>query len=77
MTLGTFERLQRIFVLADEVVDELVREETEILEKTTQRTLEVMERVAKFSCDYVQSRRGGKQSSFLDLASAECNATSG
>ena len=51
-----FDRLPRILVFADKVTDEIVYEETEILEKTTPRTSEVMQKVAKFSCSYI--RRG-------------------
>ena len=47
------------------MVDEIVCEETEILEKIIPRMFEVMENVAKFSCDYVKRGRFGRQSSFL------------
>ena len=50
------DRLRRILPLADKVADEIVCEETDILEKIIPRMFEVMGRVAKFSCDYV--RRG-------------------
>ena len=60
------------------MVDEIVYDETEILEKVIPRMLKVMEKVAKFSCDYVKRGRFGKQSSFIDLASAdECSEDSG
>ena len=48
------DRLQRILVYADKVADEIVCRETDILEKTIPRMFQVMERVAKFSCDYVK-----------------------
>ena len=63
---GLLDRLQRILPLADKVADEIVCEETEILEKIIPRMFEVMQRVAKFSCDYVKRRRFGRQSCFLD-----------
>ena len=40
--------------MADKVADEIVCEETEILEGVIPRMYEVMQRVAKFSCDYVK-----------------------
>ena len=43
-----FDRLQRILPLADKVVDEIVCEATEMLEKIIPRMFEVMEKVAKF-----------------------------
>jgi len=56
MPAGILDRLQRILLFADKVAEEITYEETEILEKTIPRMFEVMQRVAKFSCDYV--RRG-------------------
>jgi len=47
-------QLQRISIFADKVADEIVCKETEILEKIIPRMFEVMQRVAKFSCDYVK-----------------------
>jgi len=49
---------------ADKVADELVYEETEILEKTIPRMFKVMENVAKGSCDYVKRGRFGGQLAF-------------
>jgi len=54
MPSGLLDRLRRILVFADKVADEIMGEETEILEKTVSRMFEVMYRVAKFSCDYVK-----------------------
>jgi len=48
------DRLERILPLADKVVDEIVCKETEILETIVPRMFEVMQWVAKFSCDYVK-----------------------
>ena len=56
MPASLFDRLKRILPLADKVADEVVCEETDILEKVIPRMFEVMHRVAKFACDYV--RRG-------------------
>jgi hypothetical protein len=53
------DRLQRILFFADKVADEIVYEETDILEKTIPRMFEVMQKVAKFSCDYVKRGRFG------------------
>ena len=55
--LGVLDQLQRILPVADKVADEIVCEETEILEKIIPRMFEVMQRVAKFSCDYVKHGR--------------------
>jgi len=48
------DQLQRILPSADKVADEIVCEETEILEKIIPRMFGVMERVAKFSYNYVK-----------------------
>jgi hypothetical protein len=71
MPLCIFDRLQRILDFADKVAEEIVGEETEILEKTIPRMFEVMQMVAKFSCNYVKRGRFGGQSSFMDLESAD------
>ena len=68
MPLGLFDRLQRILPLADKVAEDIVYEETEVLEKIMPRVFEVMQAVAKFSCDYVRRGRFGAQFSFLDRA---------
>jgi hypothetical protein len=47
-------RLQRILPLGMKVADDVVCEETEILEKAIQRMFEVMRMVAEFSCSYVK-----------------------
>jgi len=57
MPAGLLDRLQRILPLADKVADEVVCEETEMLEKVILRMFEVMDRVARFSCDYVRCGR--------------------
>jgi hypothetical protein len=53
--------------LADRVVDEIVCEETKILEEIIPHMFEVMQRVAQFSCDYIKYGRFGMQSFLLIL----------
>ena len=65
MPSGLLSRLRRILPLANKVADEIVCEETDILEKTIPRMFEVMHRVARFLCDYVKYGR----SSFCNLDS--------
>ena len=60
MPWDLLDRLQRILFFADKVVDKIVCEETEILEKTIPRMFETMQRVADFSCDYVKRGRFGR-----------------
>ena len=55
------DRLQRILPLGRKVADDIVCEETEILEKVVQRMFEVMRKVAEFSFNYV---KGSRRSSF-------------
>jgi len=54
MPSALLDRLQRILPLGKRVVDDVVCEETEILEKVIQRMFEVMRKVAEFSCNYVK-----------------------
>jgi len=61
MASNLLDRLQRILVFADKVANEIMCEETDILEKIIPRMFEVMYRVATFSCDYVKR---SKRSSF-------------
>ena len=70
MPKGLLDRLQRISVFANKVADEIIYEETEIFEKTIPRMFEVMQMVAKFSCDYVRRGRFGGQSPGRDSAVA-------
>ena len=67
MPLDLLDRLERILLFADKVADEIVYEETEILEKTIPRMFGVMQKVAKYSCDYVKRRRFGRRFGFLNL----------
>ena len=66
MPTDLLDRLQRILFFADKVADEIVYEETDILEKTIPRMFKVMEKVAKSSCDYVKRGRFGEQSAFMN-----------
>ena len=54
MPSGFLDRLKRILLFAHKVADEIVDEETEILEKTIPRMFDVMQKVANFSCTYVK-----------------------
>ena len=71
MPLDLLDRLQRILIFADKVADEIVYEETDILEKTIPRMFKVMQTVAKCACDYVKRGRFGRQSAFPKLAIAD------
>jgi hypothetical protein len=51
------DRLQCILPFANKVVDEIVCEETDLVEKVIPRMFEVMQRVASFSCGYVKHSR--------------------
>jgi len=57
MPSALLDRLQRILPLGKKIADDIVCEETEILEKVIQRMFEVIQRVAEFSCNYVKGNR--------------------
>ena len=57
MLAGLFRQLERILPFADKGVEEIICGETEMLEKVIQRMFEVMDRVAKLSCEYVRHGR--------------------
>ena len=57
MPAGLLNRLKRILPLANKVADEIVCEETDILEKIIPRMFDVMHRVARFLCNYVRHGR--------------------
>jgi len=57
MPSALLDRLQRILPLGTKVADDVVCEETEILEKVIQRMFDVMRKVAEFSCNYVKGNR--------------------
>jgi len=59
MPSGLCDRLRRILPLAKKVADEIVSEETEILQELVPRMFEVMHKVARSSCDYVKHGRLG------------------
>ena len=61
MTLCLLDRLQSILPMANEVAEDIVCEETELLEDIIRRMFKLMQKVARFSCDYV---RRGAQSYF-------------
>jgi len=71
MPADLLDRLKRISFFANKVADEIAYEETDILEKTIPRMFKVMQRVAKFSCDYVRRGRFGTQSPGLGSAVAD------
>jgi len=58
------DRLQSILPLADKVADEIASEETEILGKIMPRMFQVMQKIAKFLCDYVRRGRFSRRSLF-------------
>ena len=64
MPSSLLDRLQRILPLADKVADEIVSEETVILDKIMPRMFEVMQKIAKFLCDYVKLGRFSRRSLF-------------
>ena len=55
--LGLLERLKRILPFADIVVEEIVCEETNLLEEIIPRMFEAMHMAAKVSCDYIKHGR--------------------
>jgi hypothetical protein len=57
MPSSLLDRLQRVLPLADKVADEIVSEETEILEKIMPRMFGVMQKIAGFLCNYVKRGR--------------------
>ena len=69
--LSLFEQLQRVLPLADSVADEIVCEETEILDEIIPQLFNVMHRAAEYSCDYVRRGQLGGRSHFLDFACAD------
>ena len=64
MPSGLLDRLQRVLPLADKVADEIVSEETEILGKIIPRMFEVMQKIAKFLCEFVKRGRFSRRSLF-------------
>src|SRR5258706_12341554 len=64
MLSSLLDQLQRILPLADTVADEIVCEETEILEKIMPQMFEVMQKIAKFLCDYAKRGHFSRWSHF-------------
>ena len=58
--LSLFDQLRRVLPLANKVADEIVCEETDILEEVIPRMFKVMHRVAEYSGDYVRRGRVGR-----------------
>ena len=56
--------LRRILDLADKVADEIVCEETDLLGTIMSRMFEVMQKIAKFLCEYVKRGRFSRRSLF-------------
>ena len=64
MPSSLLDHLRRILPLAEQVADEIVCEETEILRKIMQQMFEVMQKIAKFLCEYVKRGRFSRRSLF-------------
>ena len=58
--ISFFDRLQSILPFTDTVAEDIVCEDTEVLEEIILRLFEVMQKVANFSCVYVKRGRFGK-----------------
>jgi len=71
MPVGLLDRLQGILFFANMVPDEIVYEETEILEETIPQMFGVMQKVAEYWCDYVRRGRFGRKLPGLDSAFAD------
>jgi hypothetical protein len=57
MPSSLLDQLQRVLPLADKVADEIVGEETDILDEIMPRMFEVMQDIANFLCEYVKRGR--------------------
>ena len=64
MPSSLLDRLQRVSPLADKVADEIVGEETDILDTIMPRMFNVMQTIANFLCEYVKRGRFSKLSLF-------------
>jgi len=58
------DQLQRVSPLANMVADEIVNEETDILDKIMPRMFEAMQTIAEFLCEYVRHGRFSRLSLF-------------
>jgi len=64
MPSSLLDQLQRLSPLADKVADEIVSEETDILDKVMPRMFEAMQTIANFLCGYVRRGRFSRLSLF-------------
>ncbi len=64
MPSSLLDQLQSILPLANTVADEIVCEETDILEKIMPQMFEVMQKIAKILCDYVKRGHLSRRSLF-------------
>jgi hypothetical protein len=64
MPSSLLDHLQRVLPLADKATNEIVSEETEILDKIIPRMFEVMQKIARFLCEYVKHGRFSRLSLF-------------
>jgi len=64
MPSSLLDQLQRVSPLAEKVADEIVSNETEILDKIIPRMFKVMQEIAKFLCGYVKRGRFSRLSLF-------------
>jgi len=64
MPLSLLDQLQRVSPLAEKVAGEIVGEETEILDKIFPRMFGVMQKIARFLCEYVKRGRFSRPSHF-------------
>jgi hypothetical protein len=64
MPSSLLDQLKRVRPLAEKVADEIVSEETDLLENIIPRMFEVMQKIAKFLCEYVKHGRFSRRSPF-------------
>ncbi len=64
MPSSLLDQLQRILPLVDKDPEEIVVEETEILDTIVPRMFEVIQKIAKFLCDYVKRGYFSRRSLF-------------
>ena len=74
MPLTLLSGLQRMLPLADKVADEIVTEETEVLDEIMPRMFGVMQRIAEFLCDYVKLGCFSRLPSSLNSANTDDRA---
>ena len=58
--LGLFNQLKRVLSPMDVAKDAVVLENTDVFKEHIPRMFEVMQKVAKYSCDYVRCGRLGR-----------------